>query len=116
MPTLYKKVLSLVNTQTPYWSIFVYHLTYNIPILYTASMTKKRIVITLTDEMHEAIKEVAARYGATQSGLIRAVMGQYLEEQGRPVAWLVEWGGGRRAGDTPQPDATRRRSSVTRRP
>jgi len=49
--------------------------------------------------MHRAIQQQAALHGATQSGLIRAVMGQWLEERGVKVDWLVEWGGHRRKPD-----------------
>ena len=89
-------MIALVNRQYQYWLLFVNHLTIVLPILYTVNMTKNRVVITLTDEMHQAIKQQAALHGATQSGLIRAVMGQWLAERGVRVDWLVEWGGSRR--------------------
>lgn len=61
---------------------------------------KKRVMLTLTDEMHEALNRQAARRGATLSGLVRSVLGNWLEEQGDPVDWILVWGGRRdRDGD-----------------
>ena len=42
-----------------------------------------------------ALKRQAARRGATLSGLMRSILGEWLEEQGDPVDWVVEWGGRR---------------------
>ena len=41
---------------------------------------KKRVMLVLTDEMHEALNRQAARRGATLSGLVRSVLGEWLEE------------------------------------
>ncbi len=57
--------------------------------------TKKRVMLVLTEEMHEALNRQAARRGATISGLVRSVLGEWLEEQGDPVDWVLAWGGRR---------------------
>ena len=57
---------------------------------------RTRVVITVTDEMHKALGRLAARRGATVAGLIRSVMGEWLEEQGEVIDWAVSWGGRRR--------------------
>ena len=54
---------------------------------------KKRVMLVLTDEMHEALNRQAARRGATLSGLVRSVLGEWLTEQGDPVDWVLAWGG-----------------------
>lgn len=54
---------------------------------------KKRVMLVLTDEMHEALNRQAARRGATLSGLVRSVLGEWLAEQGDPVDWVLAWGG-----------------------
>lgn len=56
---------------------------------------KKRVMLVLTDEMHEALNRQAARRGATISGLVRSVLGEWLAEQGDPVDWVLVWGGRR---------------------
>jgi hypothetical protein len=53
----------------------------------------RRLMLTVTDEMHAAIKRQAIRRGATQSGLVRVILGEWLEQQGEVVDWAVEWGG-----------------------
>ena len=69
----------------------------------------KTIVVTITPEMHQALLELAPQHGATVAGLTRALLAKWLEEQGRPVNWVIPWGGRRRrsAADTPldAPDA-----------
>lgn len=57
--------------------------------------TKKRVMLVLTEEMHKALNRQAARRGATISGLVRSVLGEWLEEQGDPVDWVLAWGGRR---------------------
>lgn len=57
--------------------------------------TKKRVMVVLTDEMHVALNRQAARRGATLSGLVRAVLGEWLLAQGEDIEWIVEWGGRR---------------------
>lgn len=54
-----------------------------------------RMVITITEEMHEALKRKAQERGATLSGLTRKVLADWLKEQGEKVEWIVEWGGNR---------------------
>lgn len=56
---------------------------------------KKRVIVILTDDLHAALKRQAARRGATLSGLMRSILGEWLEEQGDPVDWAIEWGGRR---------------------
>ncbi len=57
--------------------------------------TKKRVMLVLTEEMHDALNRQAARRGATISGLVRSVLGEWLEQQGDPVDWVLAWGGRR---------------------
>ena len=68
-----------------------------------------RIVITVPLHVHEALMRQAGRRGASMSGLIRAVMGEWLQAQGEDVNWVVTWGGRRRrpaaAPDTTAPPA-----------
>jgi hypothetical protein len=55
-----------------------------------------RIVITLTDEMHEALKEVAKEKSNSVSGITRLALYEWLKTNGRVVEdWYVEWGGDR---------------------
>ena len=51
----------------------------------------KTIVVTITPEMHAALLELAPQHGATIAGLTRAVLAKWLEEQGRPVNWVIPW-------------------------
>lgn len=53
----------------------------------------RRLMLTVTDEMHAALKRQAVRRGATQSGLVRVILGEWLEQQGEDIDWAVEWGG-----------------------
>lgn len=62
----------------------------------------RRLMLTVTDEMHAAIKRQANRRGATQSGLVRFILSEWLQGQGEDIEWVVEWGGGRR--DKPEED------------
>ena len=64
----------------------------------------KTIVVTITPEMHAALLELAPQHGATIAGLTRAVLAKWLEEQGRPVNWVIPWGGRRRRSPAPPPD------------
>ena len=61
----------------------------------------RRLMLTVTDEMHAAIKRQAIRRGATQSGLVRVILGEWLEQQGEAIDWAVEWGGRH---ETTEPD------------
>lgn len=67
----------------------------------------KAIVVTITPEMHAALSELAPQHGATVAGLTRALLAKWLEEQGRPVNWVIPWGGRRRKDASPSdaPDA-----------
>ena len=65
-----------------------------------------RIVITVPLHVHEALMRQAGRRGASMSGLIRAVMGEWLQAQGEDVNWVVTWGGRRRRSADASPDAT----------
>ena len=67
--------------------------------------TRKTIVVTITPEMHTALSELAPQHGATVAGLTRALLAKWLEEQGRPVDWVIPWGGRRRR-PVAAPDAT----------
>lgn len=60
----------------------------------------------MTVEMHQALTRRAAARGATVSGLLRALAGEYLEEQGESVNWVLTWGGRRRDDAVTPPDAT----------
>jgi hypothetical protein len=86
-------------------------LTIDRRVLYTVGMENKedtiRIVITVPVHVHAALMRQAGRRGASMSGLIRAVMGEWLQGQGEPVDWVVTWGGRRRrsASDDAPPDA-----------
>ena len=64
---------------------------------------RKTIVVTITTEMHRALTELAPLHGATVAGLTRALLAKWLEDQGRPVDWVIPWGGrrARRARSTP---------------
>lgn len=55
----------------------------------------RRVVVTVTDEMLLALKRHASSRGASMSGLIRVILGEWLESQGSPVEWVIEWGGRR---------------------
>jgi len=70
------------------------------------STENKTIVVTITPEMHAALLELAPQHGATVAGLTRALLAKWLEEQGRPVSWVIPWGGRRRrsAGDNAPAD------------
>lgn len=67
----------------------------------TEDPTRKTIVVTMTTEMHQALLELAPLHGATVAGLTRALLAQWLEEQGRPVDWVIPWGGRRARPSTP---------------
>ena len=67
---------------------------------------RKTIVVTITVEMHAALSELAPLHGATVAGLTRVLLARLLEEQGRPVAWVIPWGGRRRRSADASPDAT----------
>ncbi len=71
------------------------------------STEHKTIVVTITPEMHQALLELAPQHGATVAGLTRALLARWLEEQGRPVNWVIPWGGRRRRSpaDATPPDA-----------
>lgn len=60
----------------------------------------KRININISDDMHEAIKQLSKERGATLSGLIRVVLGDWLEKEGFEGNWDVDSPGGHRPGST----------------
>jgi hypothetical protein len=63
-------------------------------LLYTVGMAKKkRVMFVLTDDMQDELNRLAAERGATLSGLVRSILGEYLE-------WALPWGGRR---DKPAP-------------
>lgn len=51
-----------------------------------------RMIITVTEEMHQAFKKKAMERGATMSGLARLILAEWLKEQGENVEWQVGWG------------------------
>lgn len=56
-----------------------------------------RIVITLTDDMHEALKETAKEKSNSVSGITRLALYEWLKANGRIIEdWYVEWGGDRK--------------------
>lgn len=61
----------------------------------TEDPTRKTIVVTMTADMHAALLELAPLHGATVAGLTRTLLAKWLEEQGRPVDWVIPWGGRR---------------------
>lgn len=61
-------------------------------------MENLRLVFTVTREMHQALKRQAARRGATLAGLVRLILGEWLEQHGEKIEWQVEWGGTRKEG------------------
>ena len=64
-----------------------------------------RIVITLTDEMQEALKEVAKEKSNSVSGITRLALYEWLKANGRIVEdWYVEWGGDRGQSEKPSQD------------
>ena len=54
-----------------------------------------RMVFTVTEEMHEALKRQAEQRGATLSGLLRLILADWLAQQGEAIEWRVESGGWR---------------------
>lgn len=67
-------------------------------------MKRKTTLVTMTFDMHAALSRQAARRGASVAGLIRAVMGEWLEGQGEVVDWAVTWGGRRPKADDSRPE------------
>jgi hypothetical protein len=60
----------------------------------------KKTTINISADMHEAVRRQAKQRGATMSGLIRVVLGEWLEAQGERGNWDVELPGGyRREGE-----------------
>jgi len=74
---------------------------YNVGMKGTEDPARKTIVVTMTTEMHQALLELAPLHGATVAGLTRALLAKWLEEQGRPVDWVIPWGGRRARPSTP---------------
>lgn len=70
--------------------------------MYTVGMAKKkRVMFVLTDDMQDELNRLAAERGATLSGMVRSILGEYLASQGRPVEWSLPWGGSRKKPATP---------------
>ena len=67
----------------------------------TEDPTRKTIVVTMTAAMHAALLELAPLHGATVAGLTRTLLAKWLEEQGRPVDWVIPWGGRRARPSSP---------------
>jgi len=66
--------------------------------------TKKKVMFVLTQDMQDALNRQAAIRGATLSGLVRSILGEWLATQGEHVEWVLPWGGRRDKPATPQDD------------
>ena len=80
------------------------YILYNVGMEGTEDPTRKTIVVTMTTDMHQALIELAPLHGATVAGLTRALLAKWLEEQGRPVDWVIPWGGRRARPSSPPPE------------
>jgi metal-responsive CopG/Arc/MetJ family transcriptional regulator len=59
-----------------------------------------RIVVSLKEEMHEALKEIAKKKSNSVSGITRLALYDLLKENGYTVEdWYIEWGGSRKKDD-----------------
>lgn len=68
-------------------------------------MTKKRVMLVLTDEMHDVLRDEAAKRGASLSGFVRVALAEYLAGLGVDVNPVLPWGGRRGASVAPQDSA-----------
>ena len=59
-------------------------------------MENQRIVFTVPKEMHEVFRRHVVKRGATQAGILRILIAEWLEQQGEKVESQVEWGGARK--------------------
>lgn len=58
-------------------------------------MAKRRLVVTVTDEMHKMYKEIAKEKSNTVSGIVRLALHAWAQQQGYDIQeWYVKWGGG----------------------
>lgn len=55
----------------------------------------KKIAVTMTEDMHDAIKRQARKKGANKSALIRIAISSWLHSEGERVDPFMEWGGKR---------------------
>lgn len=56
-----------------------------------------RIVVALTDEMHEVLKEAAKEKSNGISGITRLALYEWLKANGYSVEdWYIKWGGDRK--------------------
>lgn len=56
-----------------------------------------RIVVSMKEEMHEALKEIAKQNSNSVSGITRLALYELLKENGHTVEdWYIEWGGSRK--------------------
>ena len=57
-----------------------------------------KILVTLPDEMHQALKDESKRQEMAQSLIVRKALAKWLEwETGEQYDWRMEWGGSRQA-------------------
>ena len=70
-------------------------------------MTKKRVMLVLTDEMHDALRDEAAKRGASLSGFVRVALAEYLAGLGVDINPVLPWGGRRDTGSVP-PDSAKK--------
>ena len=81
-------------------------LTYQLSMIYTDLMTKRKVLLVLTEEMHAELKALADKRGASLSGFVRVALAEYLADLGIDVNPVLPWGGARdRGADAPPPDA-----------
>lgn len=56
-----------------------------------------RLIVTLTEEMHDALRKTAKEKSNSVSGITRLALYEWLKQNGREVDnWHVEWGGERK--------------------
>jgi len=68
-------------------------------------MENQRLVFTISKEMHAALRRQSAQRGATQAGLMRIILGDWLKQQGEGIGSQVEWGGVRKEAADEKGDA-----------
>lgn len=62
-----------------------------------------RMAVVLSDEISEALKEIADERGATISNLIRMSIVEFLERNGKVIKKKrIAWGGDRRSKQHPE--------------
>lgn len=60
-----------------------------------------RIIITLTDEMHTALKRQSRNLKTPIAVLIREAVSNYLADKGELIETEIKWGGCRKCGLIP---------------